>query len=404
MYIQFKHTFLSALFIFSISSSSAEVTKDYIAPINPTASPEAVNLYHFIQDVHGEFILSGQHNFIGKGSEFTEQLESLTGKSPVVWGSDFSFAATGDNAMSFQHAGPANLPAMDVPRIKETVAKMKELGIEWPPPPEFYPELETLDITITEARENTIEEIKQRHAQGHIITLMWHGCFPTDGDSCDGLSVWAEGNLPSSEQWKELVTDGTDLNTAWKTHVDVIAGYLKELQDAKIPVLWRPYHEMNGEWFWWGHKKGENGYKQLWLMMYDYFTNHHKLNNLIWVWNANAPRGVPGDKGIPYNDYFPGAEYVDVLATDIYRNDYKQSHHDQLVAMADGKPIALGEVGEMPSLEILDKQTQYSWVMPWGWILFYSNEPDAINEFYQSERVLTLDEISRDENGEYSID
>ena len=72
-----------------------------------------------------------------------------------------------------------------------------------------------------------------------------------------------------------------------KAGVDKIAGYLKELQDAEIPVLWRPYHEMNGDWFWWGKKKGEDGYKKLWSMMYDRFVNFHGLNNLLWVFNTN---------------------------------------------------------------------------------------------------------------------
>ena len=56
-----------------------------------------------------------------------------------------------------------------------------------------------------------------------------------------------------------------------------------------MPVLWRPYHEMNGDWFWWGKKTGPSGHRALWRMMYDRFVNYHGLNNLLWVWNANAP-------------------------------------------------------------------------------------------------------------------
>ena len=74
--------------------------------------------------------------------------------------------------------------------------------------------------------------------------------------------------------------------------------------------------------------------------------NHHKLNNLIWVWNANAPRLLPNDEAWAYEDYFPGLECVDVLAADVYHHDYKQSHHDELVKLGEGKVIALGEVGK----------------------------------------------------------
>jgi len=137
--------------------------------------------------------------------------------------------------------------------------------------------------------------------------------------------------------------------------------------------------------------------------MYDYFTNHHQLNNLIWVWNTNAPRDIPGDEAWPYEDFFPGIDYVDILAADVYRNDYKQSHHDQLVDLAEGKPIALGETGEIPSNEVLEQQTQWTWFMPWGWILFFSNETDLIKDVYLSDRVLTLDEVTVDQRGRYKV-
>ncbi len=82
--------------------------------------------------------------------------------------------------------------------------------------------------------------------------------------------------------------------------------------------------------------------------MYDRYVNHHHLDNLIWVWNTNAPRDRENDEAYAYELYFPGLEYVDVLAADVYHNDYRQEHHDQLVELAEGKVISLGEVGELP--------------------------------------------------------
>ncbi len=73
---------------------------------------------------------------------------------------------------------------------------------------------------------------------------------------------------------------------------------------------------MNGQWFWWGDKKGKDGYQALWRNMYFYFVKHHKLNNLIWVWNANA---LVNPKIGDYYQYFPGLDVVDVLATDFYK-------------------------------------------------------------------------------------
>jgi mannan endo-1,4-beta-mannosidase len=368
--------------------------KKYIKLVNPNASEKTQNLYNFIQEIGGNYTLSGMHNFCGKGSDYSNQLEQLTGKKAIVWGSDFSFCIQGDEAMQFQHCGPANLPAISQERYLQPRDTAR---------PRQSPPLEFLDITLDEAREITINEAKKKYTEGHIITLMWHGCFPTDGECCDGSSIWAMENRPSPETWDELVTEGTPLNNAWKEGADKIAIYLKQLQDEEIPVLWRPYHEMNGVWFWWCNQKGDQGFKRLWIMMYNYFTQVHKLNNLIWVWNTNAPRDIPGDEAWDYELFFPGKEYVDILAADVYRNDYKQSHHDDLITLGGGKPIALGEVGNIPTLEIIEKQPGWTWFMPWGWILFVFDKPEMIKEIMNSEKILSLDEIERDDLGSYSV-
>ena len=88
-------------------------------------------------------------------------------------------------------------------------------------------------------------------------------------------------------------------------------------------------------------------------------------NNLIWVWNANGPREIPNDTAYAYDLYYPGNEYVDVLATDVYNRDWKQSHHDQLVKLGKGKLIALGELGSLPTPEQLKKMDKFAWFMIW---------------------------------------
>jgi mannan endo-1,4-beta-mannosidase len=382
------------LTILTLLMNSCKETPKHLDPVNPDASERAKILYYFIQDIQGKYTLSGQHNFCGKGSEYSDQLEKITGKKAVIWGSDFSFCVEGIDAMDYQHCGPVNLPAMDWQSFKKERDSLKGGS----------PKAVFLDITLDEARANLVSEAKKQYAAGHIITLMWHGCFPTEGDCCNGSSIWAMGNRPSASQWDSLVTEGTPLNDAWKAGADKIAGYLKELQKDHIPILWRPYHEMNGVWFWWCNQKGDQGFKRLWIMMYNYFTNHHHLNNLIWVWNTNAPRDIPGDEAWNYELFYPGDQYVDILAADVYRNDYKQSHHDDLLALAKGKPIALGEVGDIPTPSLFEKQPQWTWYMPWGWILFALNDPDTIKAITNSERILTLDEIEfNSKTGRYSV-
>jgi mannan endo-1,4-beta-mannosidase len=82
-------------------------------------------------------------------------------------------------------------------------------------------------------------------------------------------------------------------------------------------------------------------------------------------------------------------EYVDVLAADIYHHDYRQSHHDQLIELGRGKPIAMGEIGEAPTAEILSQQPLWTWFMMWTGAVDANNTPEAIVELYNNPRVIT---------------
>jgi mannan endo-1,4-beta-mannosidase len=359
--------------------AAAPTPKPQTRTVNPNATQAARQLLDFLYEIQGRYTLSGQHNFIAVGSRYTDLTRELTGRTPIVWGSDFSFAYRGDAPQQFQHCGPLNLP---------------EPGTG----------TQITDLSPKRARQQLMLNVIEACRKGHIVTLMWHACPPqVGGDMCDGKAIWTLERRPSQEEWDRLTTDGTELNAAWKKQADVIAGYLKQLKDAGVPVLWRPYHEMNGVWFWWCNKKGENGFKKLWVMMFDYFVKHHQLDNLIWVWNTNAPRDRPNDEAYAYQDFWPGLEYVDVLAADVYREDWKQSHHDDLVTLAHGKPIALGEVGSAPSSETLAAQSHWTWYMPWGKFALQDQALERLKTLLQDDRILTRDDVTRDEHGNYRI-
>jgi len=84
---------------------------------------------------------------------------------------------------------------------------------------------------------------------------------------------------------------------------------------------------------------------------------------------------------------------VDVLAADIYKNDYKQSHHDQLLELGQNRLIALGECGVLPTPDILHQQEEWAWFMDWARFIWTANEPEAVKDLYSDPKVLTLDEI-----------
>jgi len=309
-------------------------------PINENASPEARALLDYLYRIRGKKIISGHHNGSTRMNQWHRYVEELTGESPAIWGSDFHHY--------YEEGNP----------------------------------------------ESVVREAIRRHSDGYIVTLMWHTGRPQDDPPFD----WAtstQGEM-SDREWKELTTPGTTLHSKWIARVDTIAAYLKQLRDANVPVLWRPYHEMNGIWFWWGDKKGEEGFAKLWKMMFDRYVHHHNLNNLIWVWNTNAPRDRENDEAYAYELYFPGLEYVDVLAADVYHNDYRQSHHDRLVELARGKVVSLGEVGEVPTPEILDAQPMWTWFMIWSRWVETHNTPEKIKALYSYPGTLSHKEIDYD--------
>ncbi|MET4780422.1 glycosyl hydrolase [Glaciihabitans sp. UYNi722] len=305
------------------------------SPVNLNATLEARELLDTIYQVSGLRVLSGQHNTPRDMSFFSEEAHRITGSYPSVWGQDFGFAKDGD---------------MD--------------GVNY--------------------RQAIVDEAKKQHKAGSIITLMWHAVRPTEEEPVTFLDSICAGQLAEAD-WQELLTPGSATHTRWLDQVDLIAMFLGQLRDASIPVLWRPYHEMNGNWFWWGGREGNDGYTALYRQLYDRFVTVHNLNNLIWVWNANAPRGDASG----YAGFFPGYDVVDILAADVYANDYRQSHHDDLRALANNRPIALGEVGIVPTAEILEAQPHWAWFMIWRTFINDENDPDAVRRLFASPRVLS---------------
>ena len=186
-------------------------------------------------------------------------------------------------------------------------------------------------------RQQIVDEAIQKYREGYLIVLMWHAVRPIEDEPVK-FKDSIQGKL-TDEQWHDLITPGTEINERWKSQVDVIAWFLKQLRDAHVPVLWRPYHEMNGGWFWWGQKRGPDGYQKLYRMLFDRLVNFHKLNNLIWVYGANEVTPPNVD---PYDTCYPGDDVVDVLGTDIYHTGFARNQYDQLLALARGQAHCAG--------------------------------------------------------------
>jgi mannan endo-1,4-beta-mannosidase len=171
---------------------------------------------------------------------------------------------------------------------------------------------------------------------GCIVTASWHASNPwTGGNYRDRTN----GNL------KTLLPNGAN-RTKWLQELDKIAEVLLWLQSKGRTVLWRPLHEMNGDWFWWCQRNAAD-YKALWQDMYNYFTKTKKLNNLLWVY---APNNRSWSGISTYDAYYPGASFVDVVGVDIYddvspTNALDIGEYTNLKNLAPTKPLICSELG-----------------------------------------------------------
>lgn len=290
-------------------------------PVNPNATPEARALLDLFYRISGKYTLTGQHNYPNTKDRNTRFAAEYIGQTPAVWSTDMGFAKEGDSDSYL-------------------------------------------------ARPDIVKEAIRQHKKGSIVTICWHAVPPTADEPVtfqprrrmppDSLAS-VQGQL-LDEQFRDVLTPGTWLYKKWAAQVDSIAVYLKKLEDANVPVLWRPYHEMNGDWFWWGGRVGEYNTADLYRQLYDRMVNYHKLNNLVWIWSVDRP-STPIRK---FSNFYPGNEYLDILALDVYGSDFNQAYYDSLMVLSKGKPIVLGEVGNPPSLEILDKQPNWGYWVIWA--------------------------------------
>ncbi|MGW0908482.1 glycosyl hydrolase [Streptomyces sp. NPDC002853] len=298
----------------------------------PSSSKQQV--INYLRSVSGSNIVSGQHNKepASNPGQYTQQVKDVTGQYPGLWGGDLMFRA-------------------------EDVAN----------------------------RQRVIDQAKTEWANGSLVALTWHVCPPTTGSSCE-----FEGGVKSritDAQFSQVVTNGTALNNAWKRRLDEVVPYLQQLKAAGVPVLFRPLHEMNEQWNWWGKRPGANGGAQLYRITHDYLTGKG-LDNLIWVWNVqDNPEGG-------WANYYPGNSYVDVASLDVwYKNYPSTSDYQQLQSIAGSKPIALAEMGKVPNSALLNSQTRWSYFMVWSEQLKGNNTNAEIQACYFHPRVLNQGEV-----------
>ena len=291
---------------------------------NPKASAQTQSLYNFLCDTYGKYVISGQQESTWMGSDNYEF--------------DISKRASGK-----------------------------------------YPALRGLDY-MSDDFSGCNRRAVSWYQQGGIVTICWHCGSDFSGSHTESMNT--------DLNWDKALTPGTNEYNNLIAGMDKGAQALQELQKAGVPVIWRPFHEFDGKWFWWG-KGGADNFKKLWRIMYDRYTNYWGLDNLIWN------LGYCGDVN---SGWYPGDEYVDIIGSDTYVN-----HTNSLVqqynktAQVAKKPVCLHENGPIPDPEKMRADgAKWLWFMTWHTSFIDSNQfntTDYIKRIYNSDYMLTLDEL-----------
>ncbi len=240
-------------------------------------------------------------------------------------------------------------------------------------------------------RNETEQSIAWAQQTGGIVTMSWHWNAPANLINQPGKEWWRgfytyattfdlPGALanPSSSDYQLLLRD-----------IDAIAVELQKFEDADVPVIWRPLHEAQGGWFWWGDH-GPDAFKQLWNLTYDRLTNHHGLHNLIWEFTSSAAEGN-------HLDWYPGDNVVDMVGLDIY-TDPSSSMSGQwydILEHYDGrKMIALSETGTLPNPELMDQWgIEWSYFSPWSGSFVDAMSAADLQATLSHEDIIILDEL-----------
>ncbi|WP_420573201.1 glycoside hydrolase family 26 protein [Kordia sp.] len=214
--------------------------------------------------------------------------------------------------------------------------------------------------------------IVEAHKKGGLITISWHAYNPVnDASSWDSIPAVSK-----------IIKTGA-FKPKYKKWVLKVANFLKSLKykGREIPVIFRPFHEMNGDWFWWGDKYcTPEDYKTLWRETVHMLRDEYDVHNLLYVYSPNRLK-----KNDDYLKYYPGDNYVDIFGVDIY--DYKRSdefetslkndlHLVKNIATQKDKLYALTETGlESVTTNNWFTETLYPNIENSGisWILFWRN-------------------------------
>lgn len=195
--------------------------------------------------------------------------------------------------------------------------------------------------------QDALNELISHGQNGHIVTLVWHPSNPTGGAFRTPIGTAA---------LRDMVNDMTATGQKWQTQLNRAAAVLQQFKTAGVPVLFRPLHEQNGNFFWWGHNAAagaalrarQAAWVAMWRDMVTELTVRKGLDNVLFVFGTNQ---VNYAEVAPPLTYYPGGLWTDAVSIDIYDEQLDLAggarglqHYAALIGT--GKPFGLAEFGQ----------------------------------------------------------
>jgi hypothetical protein len=303
-------------------------------PIDPNATPEAKKLLCYLYSVYGKAVLSGQQETSWSNPQADiDYYMSTVGKHPAILGGDYLYQ---------DGAKPGS---------------------------------------------NTTKRALAYWQAGGITMMRYHMGAPPNADTYDN----SKGTVANFDN---LTIENTPENNSLRSKLDYMAGELKVLQDAKVPVLLVPYHEVDvGAWFWWSKCTGSQFIK-LWKYSVDYINKTKGVHNVIWV------MGYGHDGAMV--DYFPTG-YTDLGGIDQYdrgKQPFVEQWQSTKAVVGSKMPIPLHETGTIPQPSAMFPSTA-PWVLWSVWAGYQNtnaegytwNTPESIKAAYADPRTITRESL-----------
>ncbi|WP_317047769.1 glycoside hydrolase family 26 protein [Pleomorphovibrio marinus] len=255
------------LILFSTMLLSCASIK-YGKPIDPNATEETVNLYQNLARLSKKHTLFGHQHATEYGHGWTgdedrSDVKSVTGSHPAVIGVDFS--------------GFSGRPQDIIQKNKDNLRKI----------------------------------VSDTYDRGGVVTVAWHFSNPVSGDGF----YWKDS---TSKPAVRYIIPGGEAHENYKEILDGIAEWAKSVRgsDGKlVPMIFRPFHEFDGDWFWWGksHTTREE-FIDLWEFTVSYLKDSSDVHNFIYAFS-------PDNRYLTEEEYlerYPGDEWVDMVGMDNY--------------------------------------------------------------------------------------